>query len=494
MKRINMILPVLLAILSADICAAASTSATNRVTVTRNQYTLQGDSVRVGLLIDLNGARVPRRAFVLLTPSIQKGDVAMELPPVMIDGKNRHKAYRRLVAIGREPMGAGQVINVGQKDAPLTYFYSASVPYEPWMRDAQFSVHEDQCECNGPLVKMSYNLISDPMQEFNQPVATTYRDVRLNFVASFKEPSPEPIKMRSETGKAYLDFAAGSAELRPYFKNNAAELARIDDMIRKVKYNPAITITRIIIDGYASPEDSYATNLTLSGRRANALKDYIRSIYGIPGSLFRVTGRGEDWTGLRDIVAASDVAYSNAALWIIDGMEDFDTRERKLKELQGGAPYSDMFYRIFPMLRRTDYQLQYTVLPFSVEQGKRTLETNPSLLSLNEMFLIAQSYPAGSAEFHRVFDIAARTYPDSDIANFNAAANAISAGDITAAGQYLKRVATRDAALENNLGIMAALQGDYDTAAWHFANAMREGNPEAAQNLGQIDKLKEKPK
>jgi TPR repeat protein len=158
--------------------------------------------------------------------------------------------------------------------------------------------------------------------------------------------------------------------------------------------------------------------------------------------------------------------------------------------LQGGAPYKDMLANFFPKLRRSDYELHYTVTPFTIEEGKKKLETAPSQLSLNEMFLIAQTYPAGSHEFRRIFDIAAYTYPGSEIANFNAAANALDARDVNTAKKYMDMLETRDATWQNNMGILVALQGNHDEAEEYFKKAVEEGNQEAVKNLAEIGKVK----
>ena len=466
--------------------AGFSATAKDRVTVTQNKFVLVGDSVYVDLLIGLNNAEIPANSFVLLTPAIQMGSASIELPAVMINGKRRQKAYHRLVALRGDPSGVGLVINPDEKDAQRSYAYSATVPFEPWMEEADFAIREDQCDCNGPLMKMSFELIAGRMQDMNPAPPA----VPLHFVASFKEPDTEPVKARSEAGTAYLDYALGSAAMDPNFMNNAAELAKISEMIYKIKSDPSITINRIIIDGHSSPDGSQITNATLSGKRSAALKDYLRYAYVLDEKLFAVIGHGEDWNTFEELMIASDVPYREEALSIIRSDDSFDVREKKLKELRGGAPYKDMLANFFTKLRRSDYELQYTVIPFTVEEGKKKIETNPSLLSLNEMFLIAKTYPVGSDEFQRIFDIAVKTYPDSDIANFNAAANALSAKDVDAAQKFLENVTTYDAAYRNNKGMLAAMQGNYDEAAEHFRMAVEGGNDEAAKNLAEIEKVK----
>ncbi len=464
-----------------------------RVSVAQESYYLKGDSVYLALTIALDDIEMNRRGFVLLTPEIKNDsmNVSRDLPPVMIEGRNRYKAHKRLEVLNRAPIGVGHVINAGAKDAPRDYPYTAVIPYEPWMRYADFGIREDQCVCNGPITPVEFRLIANGMENRNPVKPGPVKVIELNYAVSFKIPNPEPVKHRSEGGRAFLNFVVDRSELKPDFKDNASELAKIDESIRRVDGDPYTAITQIVIDGYASPEASYAHNMPLSANRARALKEYVRNTYGLKESLLRVNGRGEDWAGLDELVSASDKPYKDAALAIIRGTDIFDGREKKLMNLQGGAPYKEMLAEMFPQLRRSDYELKYTVIPFTVEQGRQIIETNPQLMSLNEMFLVAMSYPEGSAEYHRVLDIAARQFPGSDIANLNAAANALAAKNTADAGRYLDKVAIRDAAWANNMGVMAALQGDLKEAAAHFESAEAAGNPEAVKNLAELEKLKE---
>ena len=272
MKRIHIIL------MTSLMFANFSATAQNRVTVVHNRYAHKGDSVYVEMMVDLNNANIPKNTYVLLTPAIKLDSMSKELPSVIINGKKRVTAYRRLVALNREPYGAGLVIHMGEKNMPQTYNYSSVIPFEPWMKEAEFSIREDQCECNGPLVKMSFNLIVGRMQDMNQMPKP------LNLTASFTKPNPEPVKHRSQSGKAYLDFVVNSYELNPNFSNNAAELAKIGKMIQKTQSDPAISFTGIVINGYASPEGELKRNNFLAEKRAIALKENIRTSYGIDES------------------------------------------------------------------------------------------------------------------------------------------------------------------------------------------------------------------
>ena len=286
----------------------------------------------------------------------------------------------------------------------------------------------------------------------------------------FISPETEAVKARSESGSAYLEFVVGRWEILSDFRNNAAELQKIRASIETVERNPDATITGISIVGHASPEGTYTSNMALSERRAQALKNYVRSMYNLSDRFSSARGEGEDWAGLDSLVASSQLFEKHRILEIIRGGGDYDLREQQLRELGGGAPYRRLFEDFYPQLRRSDYRIGYTVAPFTVEEGKEVFRTRPGDLSLNEMFLIASTYEPGSDAFNEVFETAARLFPSSDVANLNAAASALGRKDAVSAARYLDRVRERDGAVYwNNLGILAWLHGDNRKAAECFA-------------------------
>lgn len=301
------------------------------------------------------------------------------------------------------------------------------------------------------------------------------------FVASFIVPQAEAVKARSESGRVSVEFATGRSKVVPEFRNNAAELQNVNTLLETVKKNPDATVTSVSITGHASPEGTFKGNLALTERRANALAEYLAETHGIKGESFAVKGEGEDWAGLEALVVNSnDLIEKDRVLEIIRSNDEADMRERRLRTLT--APYNELFTRYYPTLRRSDYTVYYTVIPFTVEKGKEVIKTRPSDLSLNEMFLIANTYEPGSRAFDEVFMTAARVFPNSDVANLNAAASVLECKkDAAAAAGYLAKVKEHNAAYWNNMGMLQWLQGDKAGAAESFAKAGKEGAANAAQ-------------
>lgn len=315
---------------------------------------------------------------------------------------------------------------------------------------------------------------SEPFKEIYEP----------QFMISYLVPEVEVVKQRREAGRAYLDFVVGQAVINPTYRSNASELGKIYKLIEDVKGEHDATITGVSIVGYASPEGSCNSNLILSEKRAYALKAHIQERFNLSNDLFTVIGKGEDWGMLDTLINSSSMANKYAALEIIRSTDGFDRKERRLMALAGGSPYRLMKTDLFPQLRRTEYELIYTVLPFTVEQGKRVFHTNPGNLSLNEIFLIANTYEQGSDAFNEIFETAVRLFPADDTANLNATASALARKDVISAARYLSKVKDRTPEYWNNAGILAFMEGHIAKAIECFTYAGKQ----SAGNIGELDK------
>ena len=182
--------------------------------------------------------------------------------------------------------------------------------------------------------------------------------------------------------------------------------------------------------------------------------------------------------------------YKNEILAIIDTYSIDTERKAKLKQFRGGVPYQYLLKNIYPGLRVAVCKVNYNVKNFDVNEAKEVIKRRPQNLSLNEMFMVANSYPVGSREFVEVFEIAVRMYPENDVANINAAAAALSQGNLIAAERYLNRLTVKNVQPEydNAMGVLALLKEEYDTAENYLNTAARSGLEAAKNNLKELEK------
>ena len=413
-----------------------------------------------------------------VTPML-KGTQTVALPDIIVEGKKFQISEQR-----RQLSGVPTVYpsNANVFAPGKTHNYSASVPYGDWMDGIEFLSMSISRGCCGETTPM-YNTIAQNLSLVPPP------PYEPQLVASFVMPEVEEIKIRAEEGSAFLDFEVGRSTLLPNFRNNASELQKIYNLINELKNDQYATMTGVTIKGYASPEGNFASNLTLSENRAIALKNHIRSNQGFADNFFNARGYGEDWRGLDSLVNISNLSDKYALLEVIRSSDAPDSKDAKMNAISGGTSYRRMMAEIYPALRRSDYQLHYTVTPFTVEVGKEVFKTRPQNLSLNETFLIAQEYRTGSEEFNNLFETAARIFPDSDVANLNAAAAVLGRGDTAEAARLMSRIKVKEgAAYNNNMGVLNFMQGDRESAMRYFERARAAGDSQATRNIAELNK------
>ena len=243
-----------------------------------------------------------------------------------------------------------------------------------------------------------------------------------------------------------------------------------------------MTITHGLLRGYSSPDGSYATNEKLAAARTRTIKNYVSALYGLPEKVYVSESVAENWKALREAVAQSNLSGKDLILEVIDGNLDPDKKEARIKK-NWPKQWKQMAQEMFPLLRRTDYKVSYTVRSYTTaEDARRIMRTHPEKLSINEFFLAAQGYEMGTREFDEVFAIASRMYPDNEVVNVNAANAALSLGNFQSAEMYLDR-AGDGAVARYTRGVMSALQEDWESAVMYFMSAKASGVPEAGPAL-----------
>jgi Tfp pilus assembly protein PilF len=147
-----------------------------------------------------------------------------------------------------------------------------------------------------------------------------------------------------------------------------------------------------------------------------------------------------------------------------------------------------MLNELYPRLRRVVSRIEYTVRGFNVEEAKQIIRTRPQQLSLNEMFLVANTYEEGTKEFGAVFETAVRIFPDDPVANLNAAASALLDKDLAKAERYLQKAQRNTPAYYNNLGVLNMMQNNLARAKNLFQRAAEENLEVALKNLEEVKK------
>ena len=465
--------------LAAVLPASAQKFLNDMISISDVTLWQQGNSMYVGLNFDMSQLTIGSERSLTLTPLLTDGEHNVALQDIIINGKRRQKAYLRGLAIEREAPNA--IIIPYNKREVLNY--TQVIPYQPWMANASLQLVENLCGCGNYQEMTAQELIS------NDVSTEAKRLSAMSPIVAYIQPAAEVVKLRSEQYEAHLDFPVSKAVILPDFMNNKSELANIHSMFDKIQNDKNLTVTGISIKGFASPEGPLAFNEQLSKKRAEALKNYLSTNEKVPGSLYNVSFGGENWDGLVKALEASSMKDKDTFLSIIQNTTNDVKRKQEIMKVGGGAPYKMMLKDIYPGLRKVDCKIDYTVVNFDLEQAKIVIKTNPKYLSLNEMYVVANSYPKGSKDFVDVFDVAVRMYPNDPVANLNSAAVALTKKDLDAALKFMNKASSTTAEYINNVGVYEFFSGNIDRATAAFTQAAQMGNSAAKQNLAQLQQI-----
>lgn len=436
------------------------------VTVKNVRVENTNNNMVVNLDLNMDSLDLPSNMRLVFTPMVTNNTEQRLMPQIVVNGRKQEISYKRK---GYKDFADNAVVVRRKNNTAQTLHYSAVLPYEKWMKNADVVVAEDLCGCG----------------DIKDQNTVELKRMRTPFMP-YMRPEAEAQKVRHEQGRAFIDFPVDKITLYPDYRNNPRELDKIVSTINLVKNDKNTSITNVEIHGYASPESPYEHNAYLAENRAKTLKDYVRKLVNIDDKTFSVASTPEDWEGLREYVAKSNLDNRDAILKLIDDNTlDPDAKEWKIKSTYP-ADYRVMLDSWYPALRHSDYVVSYSVRPFSVEEAKEIMKTKPQQLSLEEMFMVAQTYEPGSREFNEVMATAVRMYPDNQTANINAACTRMELGDLEGAKIYLDKAGNSPEALHAK-GVLAMLEGKNEEARQLLQKAKEAGAQGVDKNLQILD-------
>ncbi len=142
------------------------------------------------------------------------------------------------------------------------------------------------------------------------------------------------------------------------YRNNRVALENIKSLIDSVQINGALV--SVDIQAWASPKGAEIYNMLLAQNRTNELAKWIINNCNVAEDKINQTSGGVGWDILRELVAASDVAYKesvidiieNTPLSVTDNRGNIITgRRKKLMDHNYGRTWKDMETRLFPEIR-----------------------------------------------------------------------------------------------------------------------------------------------
>lgn len=284
-----------------------------------------------------------------------------------------------------------------------------------------------------------------------------------------------------------------SAELI-YLINNATirngelkkdDVKAINEYIAAVKAAENKNFKDVVVSAYASPDGATDLNTGLAAKRETSAKNYIEKQLKKAKAEANVVAKNtpEDWEGFKAAMEKSDIQDKDLILRVLSMYSDPDVREKEIKNLS--AAYKAIAEEILPPLRRSVITVNAELVGKSDDSIKALAMENPAALNIEELLYAAKLYADDAAKEAKCFDAAAAQFPNDWRAINNQGVVAYEKGDIAAAKAKFEAAEKIQATnvVENNLGVIALIEKNYEKAKEYFGKAAGVG-PELDENLG----------
>lgn len=289
---------------------------------------------------------------MILTPFLHKNNDTLKLGSFEVYGSIKYKRERQEQALKGNKKWALASNQVMEGEG---YSFTATVPYKSWMKGATLSVDRRVVGCGCDCFDRVDDLAND-LKPYNPPTPQLAKVM----------PSVEHYKV-VDSHKRYIFEAKDMQVIYPvsdtrlYLKrfNNEHVVNEILKALAIIEKCDEQQLNAIEMKGFASPEGTVKINTRLGKGRAATLRNYIQSkMPHLKNEQFYLINGVENWDGLREMVASSNMKEKQAILDIID-QKSGDARKAALKRLNNGSSYRYMLKTFYPQLRNACYIAVY---------------------------------------------------------------------------------------------------------------------------------------
>ncbi len=277
----------------------------------------------------------------------------------------------------------------------------------------------------------------------------------------------------NEKYAADIRFLINQANIRP----DQLTSQQMDDLRAQiVEANNAENrvIEDINIQTYASPDGALSFNEKLAEKREQNTQNYMTNWMKKDKISFNdLTAQftAEDWEGFQKLVAASNIQDKDLILSVLTMYKDPEQREKEIRNLAN--VFDQLADQILPQLRYSRIAASINVIGKSDEELMAAYEKDPSTLTVDELLYTA-TLTDDNAKKIKIYEAAARQYPNDYRCFNNLGMAQYEAGDYAAAARNFNKAAQLDSrsnAAKMNQGLTALVDKNYSKAKQDFGAA-----------------------
>ncbi|MDR2001473.1 MAG: hypothetical protein LBQ74_00415 [Prevotella sp.] len=313
------------------------------------------DRDRIYIVIDfpLRDYYVDNNTFFSLTPFIKSDTKTINLPKVILENGNV------------QAVEDADTYIIQSYDNRYNLHYNVSIPYEPWMNEAQLGITNELDEFGRISKLYTYtgilksNMKNGRITE-SHPSVFVESASRITSLVSSDLNTTEIDKRLYYTRIIEVFFPDMKSSDVSVIPANLPKIHDLCDFVNEVVNSQNYSLVGIYLTGYTSPEGIYYDNVQIAKNRVQSIQFYIEDRCYNSLSYFHPSWIGENWPGLINLINKDyNVPNSDQILDIIENIDVFKGREKQLMLLNGGIPYRYMKAHLFPKLQSVECKIVY---------------------------------------------------------------------------------------------------------------------------------------
>ena len=433
---------------------------------------MHGDSVAFQVSVKIPEKGIRKKIVAELLPMY--GDVALD--PIKISGEKIETGDKTI------PFKAGGTVTYNQKvaykssleTAELTLtgkVYKGVIGGKEKTKEAIPSTKLADATIVTPLlVRKDYKVISDNKFEFQR-----IKEFSISAMINFD-------KAQSKVNASEL---------------KGDDIAALKEFIATSVNNPKIKIKSISINGYASPEGETKRNDSLSSDRVKASRKALEKLVKFKKDSnsidfttvnYSLKGLGEDYDGFKAALRASEEISKedqDLLIRIVEINKDPESREKEIRNL--AKAFKNLEKYIFPMLRRSEMVIKYTVEGYTDEELKSIAISNPDSLKVDELIQAAMVTENDDSKV-LIYKAASLLDPSNTLILNNLGVAQFNLANVNEAKESFSKANTakENQISKNNMAAVHGVEGNRASAKELLGQANGAG-PEVNYNMGIIN-------
>lgn len=458
MRNLKSILVIMLALL---VVGCGSLKLPNPFHVNPSPLVNNGGKVSFTIQDTMQAKSFPKKMVAKMQPYMKYGADTINLKPMMLKGEKAE--------------GAGTVIS-WKSTTPLVY--STTFDYKPEMQVSELWVKVYSI-AKGEETEVADVKIADGI------VITSTR-VGQSEIVAFAPDGYEKETIISKSENIYFGYQKSNLNTGLKLnKDNKENLTALEDFFAQ-----GWKVKSVAVDAWASPEGEQTLNQKLSDERAATAKKYIekkaKSNKIEEEITYNVAAKGADYDGFMKALNASSIEDKNKIGNVIKSQATKSQREQQIRNMT--VIYKEV-EEMLSVLRRSEVTISLYEPKLTDAQIAEFALSNPDTLKMNELLYAATMTEDLNTKL-TIYKSAITKNEKCWRAYNNAAAVDMKLGNTEEAAKFLDKANSIKASqgeIENNLGVLAAWNKDYEAAEKHYNNA---SGVNTSYNMGIVKMIK----